>query len=107
MPQPYTFNTKVIYDVHYSEIEEIINEQFKTDKHKDSYELPCVEERGSGNGETWELNLKKEKMSEYDLKTIEEVMSGKWPNFCTVDLLQLLCNNDIVPEGCYMIDISW
>ena len=100
-------STKTVISCEYSSIEWLINEVFKNENHKHRYELPCTEERGSGSGEDWELQIKKEKIGEYDQRTIDEVKSGKWPQFCTNTLLTECCNRGIIPEGDYLIDISW
>ena len=104
---PYSFDIKTIIDASYHEIEKIINEQYRNDLHKERYELPPIEERGSGDGETWEVNIRQEPIDAYDQKKLDDIKRGKWPQFCTRILLQDLCNAGLIPEGCYMIDISW
>lgn len=96
--------TKTVISVQYHDVEKLINAALKNEKHKEDFELPCNEERGSGNGEDWEITIEKE--SE-DSDTLEELSQGKWPMWSTRDFLTICCNRGLIPEGTYLIDISW
>lgn len=96
-----------VIKVGYGSIEDLFDRVFKNENHKSGFELPPTEERGSGNGEDWEVCVEKRELSEYDKQDITAVESGKWPQYCTSNLLTECCNRGIIPEGDYLIDISW
>lgn len=98
---------KTVISCRYGDIEWLINQVFKNEKHKERYELPGTEERGSGDGEDWEVSIKKEVFGEYEKEDLSEVEQGEWPMYCTRILLTECCNRGIIPEGDYLIDISW
>lgn len=95
---------KTIISVGYHDVEKLIDAVFKNENHKEGFELPCTEERGSGDGYDWEITIKKEPQ---DDDTLEQVKAGKWPMYCTRDLLAICCNRGLIAEGTYLIDISW
>lgn len=95
---------KTVIAVNYNDVEKLINATFKNEKHKEDFELPCTEERGSGDGYDWEITVKQEPQ---DDDTLEKVNAGKWPMYCTQDLLAICCNRGLIPAGKYLIDISW
>ena len=97
-------STKTIIAVRYGDVERLINAVFKNENHKSDFELPCTEERGSGSGEDWEIAIKKD---DENFDTPAEVKAGKWPSYCTRDLLTVCCNHNLIAEGTYLIDISW
>lgn len=99
-----SLDSVTVIKVNYRSIERLFDQVFKT-THKEGFHLPCIEERG--NGEDWEVDVSKEVRDEYDLEELEEVKSGSWPQFCTDTLLTECCNRGIIPEGNYLIDISW
>jgi hypothetical protein len=104
------FNPKVktVFSVDYKEIEALIDEHYgEKAGFKDSYELPCLEERGSGNGEDWEISVRKEVISEYDQEYLTPDEKGKYRQWSTRTFMTDLCNKDIIPPGTYLIDISW
>jgi hypothetical protein len=96
--------TKTIIAVRYGDVEKLINAVFKNENHKSCFELPCTEERGSGDGYDWEINIRQEPQ---DDDVLEKVKAGKWPMYCTGDLLTICCNRGLIPAGNYLIDISW
>jgi len=98
---------RTIISVDYRSIESLIDRHFKTQEHKYGFELPCVEERGSGDGEDWEISISKEELSEYHSRYFKPDSNGNWCQFSTVTLLTELCNRDIIPAGNYLISISW
>ena len=59
------------------------------------------------NYSRYEFGIKKSVLTGYDLKTIENVRAGKNPSYAVRDLLTDMCNNDIIPEGDYLIVVSW
>lgn len=98
-----------VIKVDYTAIEHLIDRHFKNEKHKEGYELPCLEERGSGDGEDWEISICPEKIKrgDYYYSHLTTIKSGKWPQFATRALLNHLCFQGVVRPGRYLIDISW
>lgn len=99
---------KTVYSVSYHEIEQLINENYgEAAGFKESFELPPTEERGSGDGEDWEVNIRKEELSGYDKEYITPDHKGRYRQWSTRMFMTDLCNRDIIPAGDYLIDISW
>jgi len=96
---------RTVISIDYTNVEWLIDEVFKNENHIEGYNLPDLEERGSGHG--WEISVKKEKIEGYYLIVLEQVKSGKWPPFYTKVLLNECCNRGLIPEGNYLIDINW
>lgn len=110
------FQKESVYKVGYREIENLINEHLKTDKHREveqakrygrnDYELPCYEEMG--NDVSMDVCVEKGKVDDYDKKTVDRAFAeGKWPHYSTSVLMNMLCDLDVIPEGEYIISISW
>jgi hypothetical protein len=103
---------KTVLYVGYKEIERLINHYFRNEKHiakdsnysKNTYGLPCIEERG--NYEDWNFVINGLKDS-YDEDTIQEVFEGNWPDYCTTDLLEFLAFHGKIPCGEYVVSIFW
>ena len=110
------FEKTSVYRVDYDEIEGLINEYLKTDAHRAKegeskysrcdYELPCYEEKT--NDTSMEVCVEKGQVSDYDKRKVDEAfVVGKWPHYSTGTLMNMLCDMDIIPEGEYVISISW
>ena len=98
-----------VIKVNYNDIDKLINRHFKNEKHKHGYELAAYEERGSGDCEDWEIDIKPEEITKdsYDYEDIEKIQNGKWPHYSTQTLLNHLCYQGVIKSGNYLIDISW
>lgn len=97
--------SETVLTTDYSVIERIIETHF--DLEPNSYELPCIEERGSGSGEFWEVSVGPRLPDKYDQKYIDAVKNKKPINYGTRAILCYLCFYGVIPSGNYMIDISW
>ena len=53
------------------------------------------------------ISLKKQPLSDYDSRDLEEFKRGNKNEWMLSTLLQDMCNNDIVPEGNLFIDVNW
>jgi len=95
-----------VIKVDYRSIESLIDRHFKNEKHEEGYELPCLEERGSGSGEDWEISIRPEEIKEGH-QDLVKIQNGEWPQFSTCDLLNHLCFQGVVKPGRYLINISW
>lgn len=95
---------KAAYRVDYTLLEEIIKTYFKIDE----YEIPVLEERGSGDGASWEVFVE-EKLPIYksDIEDIVMVRDGTPVKFGTRTILNYLAFHGAIPAGQYIIDISW
>lgn len=109
------FQKESVYKVEYHEIEDLINKHLKTDKHREvaenkysnnDYELPCYEELG--NDTYMDVDVEKGRIDDYDKKRVDRAFAeGKWPHYSTRTLMNMLCDLDVIPEGEYVISISW
>lgn len=98
--------TKSIISVDYTAIEQLIDRHYGAKAgFKDSFELPCIEERG--NYQDWDVEIRKEEIDEYDLEYLTPNDKGRYRNFSTLTLLTDLCNKGIIPDGDYLIEIFW
>jgi hypothetical protein len=101
-------NTKTVYSVSYHYIEKLINKHYgEAAGFNDSFELAPLEERGSGSGDDWDISIKKEKISDYESEYITPDGKSRYRHYSTRAFLTDLCNKGIIPEGNYLIDISW
>lgn len=112
----YTFENETVtyYELNYGLVENIIAEYFGVDD-VEWDEIPC-------NGWSFNGEIKKEELSDYDKRQLEKVKEVKyrknwtggsdWP---TVDIsiwyldivLRELVNNDVIPSGNYLINFDW
>jgi hypothetical protein len=96
---------KTVIDVSYGDVETIIDAVFKNERHEDGYELPCLEEMGSGDHAcSMDINVKPETLNE---DVAMKIFQGKWPQYRTRSPLCELCRRGLIPAGNYLIDISW
>ncbi len=95
---------KTVISVDYTKIEYMIDKVFRNERHKEGYELPCLEERGSGNGEEWEVGIVPAGL---DHDTARDIHNGEWPHYSTRELLCEMCRRGLIPSGDYLISISW
>lgn len=87
---------KVIHRVvDYSDLEDFINEHYKSD-----YEIVAANEWN--NSSSYSFNVKKEELTDYDK---EELADFK---YCCIHIILLdLCNKGLIEEGDYLIKVSW
>lgn len=96
---------KTVFSVDYNEIEALIDEHYgEAAGFNDSYEIPCLEERG--NDEDWEVTIKKEVLDTYDQEHLTPD-DGRYRQWSTRIFMTDLCNRDLIPDGTYLISISW
>ncbi len=97
-------DTRTTVHCDYRDIEWVIDQAFKTEKHKHGYELPCLEEIGQTT-----MSVKVDSSGKYCLEErhFDMLKAGKWPNFSTSAFLNTLCARGIIPVGEYIIDVTW
>lgn len=96
--------SKTFHTVSYSDLEDFIQEHFN---HPD-YSFPADQECSNdsshtfyvGSGEIWEFD-------EYDQKDVREFMNGRNPSFITGRLMQHMFEQRLIPEGEYLVEVSW
>jgi len=102
------FETKTVFSASYRSVEQLIEKYYGKDQgFNGSFELPAIEERGSGDGEDWEISISKRKLASYEEEYITPDEKGRYRNGSTRGFLNDLCRKDIIPAGNYLIDISW
>jgi len=100
------FSEKVVFNVDYNEIEDLIDAHFMNSNHiNGGFRLAADQE--SGNDTSVDIYVEKQELGEYELGTMAKIQAGKWPSFSLSLLLTELCNRDIIPSGSYLIRISW
>ena len=94
---------KQFYTLTYSQFEEIVCSYYKR-KHN-SYSF--VESWEASNDAHYVFEAKKETLGEWDNNTLQEFRKSK-DGICSPYILIIdLVNNDIIPEGDYLIGVSW
>jgi len=92
---------KVLYcAMEYGEFEDLVKKEYGQD-----YEfVPDIE---CGNDSDHSYSIEKEELDSWDAKSIEEFKSTGKYSFMARRLLQDLVNNDKLPEGDFLITVSW
>lgn len=103
---------KVVYEIDYNDLDEIINEYFidltipwKKGDSERAYEIVAYEYWG--NGESHSETLEKKPLTPYEQGFVDDAKLGKWRHYSTGTYLQELVNADILPEGELIINIFW
>lgn len=92
---------KVVNEMDYNDFDRIVQEVYGK-----PYAFVAEEEVGNYQAKTYS-NIKKEELDEYDSNQLETFKNtGKCCYIASV-LLQDLVNNDYLPEGDFVIEISW
>jgi len=94
---------KSVIMVEYNDLDEFLTERFDL---PEDYEFAAMEELG--NDVVKSINVCKEEIGTYDQEYIDAVVKDKKPMpYGTRTLLCYLCNSGEIPEGKYMINVSW
>lgn len=89
--------------VDYDDLEDFLTERFDL---PEDYEFAAMEELGNDVVES--INVCKEKVGTYDQAYIDSVIKDRKPKpYGTRILLCHLCNLGEIPEGEYLINVSW
>jgi len=95
--------TETVVRVDYSDLDEFLTERFGL---PDTYEVVAIEELN--NDTIKSINVNRERIGSYSQKYIDAVVKDKKPKlYGTGTILCHLCNLGEIPEGEYLIDISW
>ena len=87
----------------YNDLDEFLTERFDL---PEGYEFAAMEELG--NDIVKSINVCKEEIDSYDQDYIDAVVKDKKPkSYGTRILLCHLCNLGEIPEGEYLIEVSW
>lgn len=94
--------TKIVHSISYSDFEKLVQSTYNV---KD-YSFACDAE--TGNDTTVSVNCSKStSLDEFDKKVLETFkQSGKYSFIYSV-LIQDMINNDVIPKGDYLINVSW
>lgn len=85
------------------ELSRFINQEYNK---KGTYEFSYDEE--VSNDSQHLFPVKKEKLYEWDERTLEEFVNTGYSNSkLTAILLTDMCNRDVIPEGNYLIKVNW
>ena len=88
----------------YHELDYLINTTYKPSV---PYEMVAFEELN--NDSSWTaMALKKEPLSGFDEADVQKFReTGKIKNWRTRTLLQDMVNNNVLPEGNFLVEVSW
>ena len=102
MPTTLNFNTETVHQVASRELEKFVSAHYNL-----SGRWSFVADQECGNDSSHTFNVEKEELDEYDAEKIAELKAGKNPSFVTQALLTDFCNQDLIPEGKYIINVCW
>ena len=65
-------------------------------------------EMESSNDTDYSYTIRKEKLTEYDIQNLEAIVkSGSFEDYNLRLIMTDLANKDIIPEGSYVVTMSW
>ena len=97
------YEIKTIISVEYYDLDAFFTARFNLIH---DYEFIAMEELG--NDVVKSINVNKEKLGVYDQKYVDAVVKNKIPkHYGTRTILCHLCNLGEIPEGEYLINVSW
>ena len=89
------------YTLDYYQFEEIVCAYYK----RDSYSF--IESLEANNDVHYVFEAKKEELKEWDVEGLQEFLQGSDECCSPYILITDLVNNDVIPEGNYLIGVSW
>lgn len=94
--------TKTYNQMEYGEFENLVNSVLPPSPKFGRYEFPPMEECGNDTSHIY-TNVKATDISAEDEA---ELRAGEW-EYAAYDLLALLVKEGKIPEGSYLINVSW
>lgn len=96
----------IVINVNYYDVDDLITNYFNPKKlGKKEYECAAYEEWC--NDEDHKITIQKRQLKSYELKAVKEARLGKWEHYRLAVYLTHLCNEDVIPEGNYLIRVSY
>lgn len=95
-----TIVTKQIHTVDSYDLDAFISEHYER-------EFEFVADQESGNDQGHAFNVKKDDLESWHTKDLATFREGGHPTFVAGTLLQDLCNRGFIPEGDYLVKVSW
>ena len=93
--------TKTVIEVDYNDLDEFISEIYGVD-----YEIVSDEELNNYSMKSFDI--KKESLGAYDQRCFNNwKVDSNNEQFMARTILTDLCNRELIPEGEYLIDVSW
>ena len=97
-----TTSTKTIHSVDYSDFEQAVKDYYKVD----DYSFPADAESGNDVAITTGV-MTKTPLADYEQEEIFDFRTTGEYCYLYRTLLQDMINNDVAPEGDYVIEVSW
>ena len=88
------------FEVDYDDLDDFISEQY-------GREFEIVADQELMNDVSKTVTIKKSVLNQWEQKDLEEWKLTGRKNWMLYTLLTDLCNRDLIPEGEYLINISW
>ena len=88
------------FEVDYSDLNDFISEQYDR-------EFEIVADQELMNDVSKTVTVKRAVLNPWELKDLEEWKLTGRKNWMLYTLLTDLCNRNLIPEGKYLINISW
>jgi len=91
---------KTTYNLEYDVVDQIISTFFNID-----YEITAEEELF--NDSIFSLSVYSNNVTSYDLNNISAIKNGKTTQYSTGIYMSYLAKEGLIPEGEYIINVSW
>jgi hypothetical protein len=101
MMQKLKMQVKQTYHVDYSDLERFIQDVYNVD------DFSIARDQEQGNDTSISMNVVKKPLNTYDSQLIEKFTTVNPPSFMLYTVMQDMCNKDLIPDGQYVIKISW
>lgn len=89
---------KVVFEVDYTDLEEFIEEVY-------GHSIELVADQEWNNDESHPISISKKALSNPSkIKVFKETGKGDWLMY---HLLEDMCNNGLIEEGHYLINVNW
>jgi hypothetical protein len=95
--------SKLVHVVDYGDFEDFVNQQYALGP--GGYCFPADEETSNDTAKTY--RIKKEPLDSWNQRSLDKFKAGEQEQFMARTLLQDFVNRDLLPEGEYVIKVSW
>lgn len=99
---PLKMTAVTVYEVDSYDLEQFINEQYPAAK---SYSFVASTE--CGNDSQHEYNVQGVPLDKWSAEDVTSFSTGKRASCSLQDILNDLCNRDLIPAGTYLIKVCW
>ena len=97
------YTTETVHVVRDNDFDRFIHKVYGTNRRHYS----IISDQELSNDSTWKTSVEKKELDEYDQQKLKEFQQGKYVGFITNVLLTDCCNQGLIPEGNYVVEVCW